>query len=127
MRAKIYLDTPAFIVSCPNQTGGTREEQLLTINNITVTASAINHDFVSSVIDRMVENSTSIQHFHSWRLLCNAVAEFLCDVELDFVHRVAVRLHNSLNVINGYDADSDSEGSILDLPAPSRLIRYTAS
>jgi hypothetical protein len=127
MRAKIYLDTPAFIVSCPNQTGGTREEQLLTINNITVTASAINHDFVSAVIDAVTDNRTSLQDFRSWRMLTDAIGEFFNDVELDFMHRVALRLHNNLNVINGYDADSDSEGSILDLPAPSRLIRYTAS
>ncbi len=122
MKAKSYLNTLAFKVSCPNQTGGTREQQLLVINGITVTVSAINHDFVSAVIDRVTENRTSLQDFRSWRLLTDAIGDFLNDVEQDFMHRVALRLHDSLQATPGYDADSDSEDSILYRRIP-RLMR----
>ncbi len=126
MRAKVYLDTPAFRVSCPNQTGGSREEQLLTINGNTVTASAINHDFVSAVIERVIEDRTCMQDFSNWKLLTDAIYEFFNDVEIDFMHRVAMSIRNQITLIDAYDADHDSDSSGSILGKPARMRRHSS-
>ena len=104
MKAKNYLNTPTFKVSCPNQTWGTRHEQLLVINKITVNYSTIKHNFVSGIVDRLTEDRTMMQNFDNWSALFDAINMFMNDVELNYPMTQIVR--------SGYDADVSSDDDL---------------
>ncbi len=104
MKAKNYLITHAFKVSCPNQTWGTREEQLLIINRITVNYSTIKYNFISGVIDRLTEDRTMLQGFDNWSHLIDAINIFMNDVELHYPITQIIR--------SGYDGDISSDDDI---------------
>ncbi len=104
MKAKTYLNTTAFRVSCPNQNWGGRKDQLLLINKITVNYNIIMNNFTCGIVDRVIEDCSMMQHFSSWQLLFDAINNFITDVELTYPLELP---EPSLNYDGDLDSDSD--------------------
>ncbi len=104
MKAKNYLNIPAFKVWCPHQTWGGRNDQILVINSVPVNYGTIKNNFISGVIDRLMGDITLLENFIYWNQLFDALNNFMNDVELNYPLAEVVR--------SGYEPDNDSDDDL---------------
>jgi len=104
MKTEIYLHTIAFRVVHKDQAWGSRDEQLLSINNITVNYNMIINDFTNSVINKLAGAHPVSPYFIRWGELFDAINKFINDVELNYPLPEIKR--------SGYEPDSDSDSDL---------------
>lgn len=107
MRSKVYLSSPPFIVSHPQQDWGNRQEQLLLINRVSVNYSTLMYNF-PHVLDMLLENRSMQGGFGYWNELLGAINNFMNDVEL---HYPLVNIMRGGHA-DGYMADIENDDDI---------------
>ncbi len=111
MKAKLYLTNPAFRVAHPAQAWGGRNDQVISINRVSVNYQVLTSN-LSDVLDRLIDGGAIAHGFPQWLSLMEALNNFINDVELQYPPTTLNR--------SGYEADSDSMSDNTYMPTFKR-------